>query len=116
MNRTASIALLVWALLLGAAFLLVDPEQSVTLDAARRAGLGLLAALAWAIAAVGAGGAVIVRAAPDLLDDDRGLLHAGVAGAVLWSLGALALAAVGALQPVPLGALGVVLAGGWLLR
>lgn len=116
MDRTASIALLFWALFLGAVFLLVDPAQSVAPGAAERAGLGLTVALAWAIAAVGAGGAVLVRAAPDLLDDERGLLHAGIAGGVLWSMGALALAAVDALQPVPLGALGVALAAGWLLR
>lgn len=116
MTRAAPFALIIWALLLGAGFVVLDPERSITPEAAQRAGLGLAVALAWALAAVGAGGALLSRVAPDLLEDDRGAMHAGVAGTVLWSLGALGLAAGGALHPGPLAGLGLVLAAGWLAR
>ncbi len=116
MRHAAPALLLAWALLVGAAFVVLDPEQAVVPEAARRAGVGLLAALAWGAACLGAGGAAVKRLAPDLLEDGRGVAHAFAAGVLLWSLGALGLAAAGQLSTGPLIGLGAVLLGGWATR
>ena len=116
MSRLLPIIVLVWALLTGVAAIWLDPAQAVDLAMAGSAGAGLLVAIAGATAAIGSGAAVLDRFAPDLLEDERGILHSAVAGLLLWSLGGLLLAAAGGLTPVPLAVLGALLMLGWLAR
>lgn len=98
-----------------AAFLVLDGAGPTT-DAWQRLVIGAGAAVAGLVAAAGAGGAVLQRAAPDLLEDDRGLLHAVVVGLLLWGLLALALALGGVFGPTVARGLVALLAAGWLLR
>ena len=104
------------ALAAGVAFLVLDPAQTVTPQAAWRGLAGLGAAVGWLLAAVGAGGGLLTRIEPTLLDGPRGALHALVVGLLVWGLGAFGLAAAGLLQPAGLMVLAVALSSGWLLR
>jgi hypothetical protein len=116
MRRLGPILLAVWALLMGAAFVVLDPEQALRPEAAQAGGLGLIVAIAWTVAALGAGGAVLRRWAPALLEDERGVAHALVVGVLLWSLGALGVASLGLLGRPALLVLGLALSAGWLTR
>lgn len=103
------------ALAVGLAFLVLDPVGP-TAPAWERALQGGGAALAGLLAILGAGGAVLARLAPRLLEDERGPLHAAVVGLLLWALLAGGLAMAGLLHPGVARALVAVLAAGWLAR
>jgi len=115
-RAAAAVALGACAVGVGAASLALDPAQTITPDAAWRASAGLGAAVAWLLAAVGAGGGLLSRLDPALLDGPRGALHALVVGLLVWGLGAFGLATAGLLHPTAVVLLGAVLASGWLLR
>lgn len=116
MTRLAGPALALWAVAMGLLFVALDRDAAVTPEAAWRLVRALGAVLAWGIAALGAGGAVVARWAPRLLEDGRGLLHASVVGLGLWGLGGLALASGGWLDTTGMAALAALLSSGWLLR
>lgn len=117
MTRATATSTLVGLGTLGAAgaFLVLDPAGP-TAAAWQGAALGGGAALAGLLGAAGAGGALLQRLAPDLLEDERGLLHATVLGLLLWGLLGLLLAAPGLLSPAVARAIPAVLAAGWLAR
>lgn len=114
--KLASGVAVVVAVGVGLAFLWLDPAGALRGPAALEAGRAGLTALAWGWAALGAGAALLRRRAPGLLDGPLGLLHAAVAGLLLWGLGALALAALGLLALPGLAALWALLALGWATR
>ena len=116
MNRAVPIAMLSWALLVGVAAAVPGPGQLDGLPVEQDALRGLLVALGGIGAAVGGGAALLQRVAPRLLEDERSLLHAGTAGALIWSLGCLVLAGMGMCSTVPLAAWTGALALGWLSR
>lgn len=117
MTREAASSLLVGlaAIVAALSFLVLDPAGPTAL-AWQRGALGGGAALAGLLGAAGAGGALLQRLAPDLLGDERGLLHATVLGLLLWGLLGLLLAAPGLLSPTVARALPALLAAGWLAR
>lgn len=111
----ASALLLLACLGAGLAFLVLDPSGPKP-EAWQRLAMGSAATLAGAMGALGAGAATLRRLAPELLDDDRGPLHAMVLGLLLWSLLASGLAFAGLFSPATARALPAVLALGWLAR
>ncbi len=114
--RLAQLGAAALALGVGLGFLVLDPVRALRPEAALATGAALLAVLAWALAALGAGAALISRLDPELLEDERGLLHAGLAGLLLCGLGGLVLAGVGQLHRPGLGLLWILLMAGWLWR
>jgi len=87
------------ALAVGAAFVVLDPEQWLTASAGKRLGIGVLAATVWLGGLVSLGGAVLRRLAPSLLGDDDQELLALAVGLGVWGLVSGGLAAAGLLQP-----------------
>ena len=89
---------------IGSAGFFLAGDPSLTGEAALRLLRGLGGVFVWAVAALGAGPAVVGWATPALRTDPRGWAHAAVAGLLLWGLGGLGLAALGMLNPVVAGA------------
>lgn len=115
-RRALPIGFAALALAVAALAVVIDPARTVRLEAAQRGVAALASTLLWSLAALGAGGVLVRRLAPDLLEDSRGLLYAGAAGLALWGLGGLVLAGAGLLDPTALAALGLLMAAGWLSR
>lgn len=99
---------------LGAAGLFLAGDPSLTGEAALRLLRGLGGVFVWAVAALGAGQAVVGWATPALRTDPRGWAHAAVAGLLLWGLGGLGLAALGMLDSPGFIGLAALLSSGWL--
>ena len=110
--------ILAWLIGLGVvwAFVTLGPGQIVPREIVGAHLRALLAVLVWTVAALGAGGALLRRVAPTILDANTGWAHALVAGLLLWGLGGLALAGLGVLGTPGLAVLCVLLAAGWLTR
>ncbi|MDP6934377.1 MAG: hypothetical protein QGG40_15735, partial [Myxococcota bacterium] len=72
------------ALLVAVLSVALDPRGTPSTEALGRAAAGIGATVAWLIAVLGAGGALLGRACPGLLEDDRGIVHALVVGGLLW--------------------------------
>lgn len=115
MRRAEGALLVVAALGVGVAAPLLAADGP-TGEALLRLVQGGGAALAGLVGACGAGGALLRRLDPALLEDERGLLHAATLGLGLWALLAGLLAAAGLLTPPLAAALPAVLAAGWLAR
>jgi hypothetical protein len=107
-----------WLLGLGVvvAFLTIGPGQVMPLPIAKAHLVSLAAVALWMVAAVGAGGALMRRMAPSVLDASTGWAHALVAGLLLWGLGGLVLGALGLLGTTGLVILALLLGAGWLTR
>jgi len=114
-SRLASALLIVACLGIAVAFLVLDPAGPKP-EAWSRLALGGGATLAGGLGALGAGAALLRRFAPELLEDDRGPLHAMVLGLLLWSLLASAMAFAGLFNADTARALPALLALGWLSR
>lgn len=118
-DRTLNLARPAAALLVlitGLAFLALDPARSVRADAAAATAVALLSAGLWSVAALGAGAALLARLEPELLEDSRGALHAGVAGLLIWGTGGLVLAGAGLLGAPGLVGLWALMMLGWGTR
>ena len=113
-GRVAGILLGTLALGLGAASVVLDPNQTLTPTATWALGRAAGVALLWGLAAVGAGGALLRRVAPALVEGELALLHSFVVGLAAWGLGAGLLAAMGLLAPIPLLGLGLTMMLGHL--
>ncbi|RME21803.1 MAG: hypothetical protein D6798_17345 [Deltaproteobacteria bacterium] len=113
---TAERAILVAAALAtSVAFLLLapgGPDPGWILGLARP----MLATAASLAGIVGAGAALVARLDPDLLDDERALLHATTWGLAAWALLASGLAFIGRLEGPVAAALPLLLSLGWLAR
>ncbi|MDG1481129.1 MAG: hypothetical protein P8R54_16170 [Myxococcota bacterium] len=115
-DRRLSTAAMVIAVGVAGAFLVLDAAGSIRLDVARAGGIALVSTATMVLAAAGAGGALLSRLAPALLDgEDSGLFALGV-GLLLWGLGGLGLALFGGLGSTGVVGLAALLAAGWLAR
>lgn len=109
-------ALAAWALAMAAVFVALDPDQAVQTTQLQALLGAALAAGAWAVACVGAGGAVLQRLSPSLMAGEDSGLHALGVGLLVWGLLLAALGVVGGLQPAGFVAVAAVMAAGWLRR
>jgi hypothetical protein len=115
-RRLASAMSAAWILVMGAAFVALEPSGTVAAAPALRALAGLTAAAVACLACTGAGGALLARLAPRSLEGPEAWLFALAAGLVLWgslSWPAALLMGVHSWGGVVLLTL---LAAGWLLR
>lgn len=108
--------LTLWALAMAAVFVVQDPDQLLRPEVLRSMLAAALAAGAWVVACVGAGGALLKRLSPGLLEAEDGGLHALGVGLLLWGLLLAALGVLGALGPAGFIATATVMAAGWLTR
>jgi hypothetical protein len=76
----------------------------------------VVAALAWHVAAMGAGVAILARVAPRALDDEVALAFAAIVGLGAWGLAGLALGALGLLAGPGIALTAALLSAGWLGR
>lgn len=114
-SRITSAVLVLACLGLAVAFVVLDPAGPTT-EAWKRLALGGGATVAGGLGAVGAGAALLRLIAPDLLQDDRGPLHAMAVGLLLWTLLASGLVLIGHFSTTTALVLPAVLALGWLSR
>jgi len=110
--------ILIWLFGIGVtvAFVTTDPGQTISWTTAQTHLLALVTTLAWSAAALGAGGALLRRMAPAILDTPTGWAHALISGLLLWGLGGLVLGALGLLHTPGIVVLFVLMAAGWLVR
>lgn len=112
----SGILLSLLALLMGAVYISQDPAQSFPQPHLRDLSLALLSVLAWWLACLGAGGALLSRLSPALLSEEDSGLYALCTGLLLWGL-----LLCGVSLSIGLGSAGIILTAallgsGWLLR
>jgi hypothetical protein len=113
---TRSALLSAWALAMAALFLIADPDQALALPALKSLLWALISTVTWCVASIGAGGALLHRLSPTLLDDEDGGIYALCVGLLLWGLLLAVLALAGGLGPAGFIATAALLSTGWLLR
>lgn len=115
-ERLAAAGLGLLAVGLGVAFLVLDPARSVTSEAGWRLVRASGAVLAWTLACLGGGGALLKWRAPALLDGPMSGVDALVTGLAVWGMAGLALGLLGAFHPPGIAVLAALLSAGWLCR
>ncbi|MFT5680160.1 MAG: hypothetical protein ACI8RZ_001065 [Myxococcota bacterium] len=115
-DRGLSAATAVFAVLTAGLFLVLDPARSIHPESAWSGLIALCATGAMVVAATGAGGALLARIAPELIEGEDGGLFAFAVGLLLWGLGGLLLALAGGLGGAGVVGLAAVLSAGWLTR
>ena len=98
------------------AFLALGPSADLSTTTLITHARAIGAAVLWLAAALGAGSALLKWKLPDILSGPTGWGHALVAGLLVWGLGGLLVAAMGALNTPGLVLLFIVMAAGWLRR
>lgn len=105
-----------WALAMGALFVGIDPNLG-TVDGHIMAILRATAAcVAWMMACLGAGGALLHWLSPRTLSSEMGGLHALAVGALLWGLLLMIMAVLGALNSIGFVVVAALMGSGWLWR
>jgi len=99
-----------------ALFVALDPDQVVRAEALAGVGAALLAVLAWGGACLGAGGALLQRLSPALLEGEDGGIHALCVGLLAWGLLLGVVGLGGGLGSAGFAATAAVMAAGWLTR